>query len=129
MQAVRLLADARQHVSDVREASARDVEVAKAKAAADVAAAELDDVKAWDAALRAGWQVTELRRIGFTEAEKRARVRRRRTAAASAPTSAPSGGTGHPSSPATDAGHITGAGGAAARPIRAADNTNGARHA
>ena len=78
LKAVRVLAEARQKVVDVRESSARDGEAAKAKAAADVNAAELDDVKAWDAALRAGWQAAELRRIGFAEAEKKARVRRRR---------------------------------------------------
>ena len=84
LKAVRVLAEARQKVVDVRESSARDVEAAKAKAAADISAAELDDVKAWDAALRAGWQVAELRRIGFAEAEKRARVRRRRASGVTA---------------------------------------------
>lgn len=106
LHAVRALAEARQNVVDVRESSARDVEAAKAKAAADIAAAELADVKAWDAALRAGWQGPELRRIGFTEADKRARVRRRRASNATTTSPTPDAVDGRSSSPTPGRGRV-----------------------
>lgn len=94
MDAVRVLADARQAATDVRDQTTRDVEAAKATAAGKVAAAEAADVKAWDAALRAGWQAVELRRIGFAETATRARVRRRRPSSSTSPTTPTAGDVG-----------------------------------
>lgn len=127
LQAVRILAEARQNVMDVRESSARDVEAAKAKAATEIRAAELADVKAWDAALRAGWQMPELRRIGFTEAEKRARVRRRRDDAV-APSPGRTGAGKHPDDPTANASHDTRREAAREKAAQAAPDLTGANH-
>ncbi|WP_245993611.1 hypothetical protein [Xylanimonas allomyrinae] len=80
--AIRVLAEARQSVTDVRDETARELAELQAKIAERVGAAERDDVKTYNAALAAGWSVDELRKIGFPEPEKKARVRRRQTRAA-----------------------------------------------
>lgn len=48
---------------------------------ANVAAAEVEDVKAYRAALSDGWSADELRKLGLDEPAKQQRVRQRGTAA------------------------------------------------
>lgn len=77
---------------DVQETAARELAELQAKIAERVGTAERGDVKAYNAALAAGWSADELRKIGFPESEKKARVRRRQ-ARPSAPTvAAPAAG-------------------------------------
>ncbi|MFI8634287.1 hypothetical protein ACIGEP_17020 [Microbacterium sp. NPDC077663] len=77
--AVQTVAEARQAVTDVREETARELAELQARIADRVSAAERDDVRAWNAALSAGWSADELRKIGFSEPDKKARTRRRST--------------------------------------------------
>ena len=63
--AIRGVGEARQNLADVREVTER------------VREAERADVKAYNAALSAGWSVEELRKIGYSEPEKKKRTRRR----------------------------------------------------
>lgn len=73
------VAEARQAVTDVREETARELAELQARITDRVSAAERDDVRAWNAALSAGWSADELRKIGFSEPDKKARTRRRST--------------------------------------------------
>lgn len=66
-------------MTDVREETARELAELQARIADRVSAAERDDVRAWNAALSAGWSADELRKIGFAEPDKKARTRRRST--------------------------------------------------
>ena len=75
--AIRTLAEARQSLADVREETARRVAEVQREAAEQVAAAEREDVKQYNAALAAGWSGEELRKIGYAEPDKKARVRKR----------------------------------------------------
>lgn len=77
--AVQAVAEARQAVTDVREETARELAELQARITDRVSAAERDDVRAWNAALSAGWSADELRKIGFSEPDKKARTRRRST--------------------------------------------------
>lgn len=77
--AVQAVAEARQAVTDVREETARELAELQALIADRVSAAERNDVRAWNAALSAGWSADELRKIGFAEPDKKARARRRST--------------------------------------------------
>ena len=80
MGAIRAVAEARQRVTDVREKTDRELAEFQRRIADRVATAEREDVRAFNAALSAGWTVDELRKIGFPEPDKTLRVRRRRTA-------------------------------------------------
>ncbi|GAA4289108.1 hypothetical protein [Georgenia daeguensis] len=62
---VRTLVTARQRLSELRE---------------QVADAEREDVRLYNAALSDGWSPEELRRLGLPEPEKKARTRRRAAA-------------------------------------------------
>lgn len=77
LNAIRTLAEARQGVTDVREETNRELAELQARIAQRVGDAEREDVKAYNAALSAGWSPEELRKIGFTEPDKKARARRR----------------------------------------------------
>ena len=77
--AIRALAHARQSVVDVREETDRELSELRARIAQRVGDAEREDVKAYNAAAAAGWSPEELRKIGFAEPDKKARVRRRAT--------------------------------------------------
>ena len=90
LNAIRVVAVARQAVADVRETTAAELAELQARIAQRVADAEREDVRAYDAALAAGWTPDELRRIGFAEPDKKARVRKRaaRRASAGAPRAA-----------------------------------------
>ena len=77
LDAIRAVVQARQSLADVREATARELAELQARIAQRVGDAEREDVRAYNAALSAGWTSEELRRIGFGEPEKKARVRKR----------------------------------------------------
>lgn len=77
LDAIRNLAQARASVTDVREETERERAELEARIAERISAAERDDVKAYSAALAAGWTDPELRKIGFAEPDKKARARRR----------------------------------------------------
>ena len=79
LNAIRTVAIARQSVADVREATARELAELQAKATQRVGDAEREDVRAYNGAVSAGWTPDELRKIGFGEPDKKARVRRRAT--------------------------------------------------
>lgn len=55
----------------------RDLAELQAEITERVREAERADVKAYNAALSAGWSVEELRKIGYAEPEKKKRTRRR----------------------------------------------------
>lgn len=74
--AIRSLAEARQSVTDVREETDRELAELQARIAQRIGDAEREDVKAYNAAVSAGWSPDELRRIGFAEPDKKARARR-----------------------------------------------------
>ena len=80
IEAIGSLAEAHQNVVDVRA----DVEQRRAdferEVAAELAAAEREDVKRWNAAIAAGWSVQELKKIGYEEPEKKKRATRKRSA-------------------------------------------------
>ncbi|MFC0456221.1 hypothetical protein ACFFGR_06595 [Arthrobacter liuii] len=75
--AIRAVAQARQKLADVREATAHELAELQAKIAGRVGEAEREDVRAYNAAVTAGWSPDELRKIGFSEPDKKARARRR----------------------------------------------------
>lgn len=77
LNAIRAVATARQNVADVRAATAAELAELQAKIAQRVADAEREDVRAYNAALSAGWTGDELRKIGFAEPDKKARVAKR----------------------------------------------------
>ncbi|WP_407792053.1 hypothetical protein ACR5MH_0010 (plasmid) [Streptomyces sp. L7] len=79
LNAVRGVAEARQRLVDVHDETARELAELQARIAERVAAAERDDVRAYNAALAAGWSGDELRKIGLPEPEKKARAKRRTT--------------------------------------------------
>ena len=77
LNAIRTVAVARQGLADVREDTTRELAELQARITQRVGDAERDDVRAYNGALAAGWTSDELRKIGFTEPDKKARVRRR----------------------------------------------------
>lgn len=77
--AIRVVGEARQSLADVREETARELAELQAQIAKRVADAEREDVKAFNAAITAGWSVEELRKIGYAEPDKKVRARRRST--------------------------------------------------
>lgn len=83
--AIRSLAEARQGLEDTRAEAARRLAEAQREAAEMVAAAERVDVKEYNAAIAAGWSPDELKKIGYPEPEKKARVRRKSSGRSRAP--------------------------------------------
>lgn len=79
LNAVRVVAEARQNLADVRADADRELSELQARIAERIGNAERDDVRAYNAATAAGWSADELRKIGFTEPDKKARTRRRQT--------------------------------------------------
>ena len=69
--AVRTVAEARQSLSDVRDETARELADLQARIAERIATAEREDVRAYSAALSAGWSADELRKIGILQREAR----------------------------------------------------------
>jgi hypothetical protein len=74
---IRQAVEARQHVTDVRDETDRERAELEARIAQRVGDAERADVKAYNAAVSAGWSAEELRKIGLPEPDKKARARRR----------------------------------------------------
>jgi hypothetical protein len=64
IESVRALVTARQRVDELR---------------AQIAGAEREDARLYSAALRAGWSADELKKLGLSEADRKARPRRRTT--------------------------------------------------
>lgn len=85
---IRQAVEARQHVTDVRDETDHERAELEARISQQVGDAERADVKAYNAAVSAGWSADELRKIGLPEPEKKARARRR-TSRRSAPARAP----------------------------------------
>ncbi|MFF8819476.1 hypothetical protein ACF07D_15925 [Leucobacter sp. NPDC015123] len=88
IEAIRVLAEARHELDTIREDGARELAELQARIAERVSSAERDDVKAYNAAVSAGWNPDELRKIGFSEPDKKTRARKRaprKTAAQSSP--------------------------------------------
>lgn len=79
LNAVRGVAEARQALVDVREETDRELSELQARIAERIGNAEREDARAYSAAVSAGWTADELRKIGFSEPDKKARVRRRAT--------------------------------------------------
>lgn len=75
--AIRGLAEARQATADVTEEVAQKLADVKRETDAQLADAERADVRAYNAAIAAGWSGDELRKVGFDEPEKKKRVARR----------------------------------------------------
>ena len=75
--AIRGLAEARQATADAAEDAARKLADVKRETDALIAEAERADVRAYNAAMAAGWSADELRKVGFDEPEKKKRVARR----------------------------------------------------
>ena len=74
---IRNAVEAQQNVLDVRtDIDTRRAEFEK-QATEDLKRAELADVRAYNAALAAGWTEAELKKIGLDEPEKKQRVRKR----------------------------------------------------
>ena len=68
---------ARQSLADVRESAARRRAEVERETAEQIATAEREDDKQFNAALSAGRSADELRKIGYPEPDKKARVRKR----------------------------------------------------
>ncbi|MEL7978372.1 hypothetical protein AAG589_21075 [Isoptericola sp. F-RaC21] len=100
--AIRGLAEARAQVERVRDETARELSELQASIAQRVGEVERHDVKAYNAALSAGWTSDELRKIGFAEPDKKARTRRR--AARKPAASDGAGPTVHEAGPAASTG-------------------------
>lgn len=77
--AIRTVAQARQSLADVREQTARELAELQEQIAQRIRQAEQEDVRAYNAAVTAGWTPAELKKIGFPEPEKKQRARRRST--------------------------------------------------
>ena len=77
IEAIRALATARQSITDAREDAARELAELQAHHAELMRDAEAADVRAYSAAVKAGWSTEALRDIGFPEPEKKKRVRAR----------------------------------------------------
>ena len=103
--AIRHLAEARQGVADVREDTARELADLQASVAQRVGDAEREDVKAYNAALSAGWSSDELRKIGFAEPDKKVRAKRR-AARKPAGSGAPAAPAPEPVEVSSDAQHV-----------------------
>lgn len=103
--AIRQLAEARQGVADVREETARELADLQASVAQRVGDAEREDVKAYNAALSAGWSSDELRKIGFTEPDKKVRAKRRAARKPAAP-AAPAAPAPEPVEVSANAQHV-----------------------
>ena len=103
---IRHAVEARQHVADVREETDRERAELEARIAQRVGDAERADVKAYNAAVSAGWSADELRKIGLPEPDKKARTRRR--AARKPAASRPAPPAPEPTAPSDDRSAVEG---------------------
>ncbi|MEE1619744.1 hypothetical protein [Brachybacterium sp. J153] len=88
IEAVRVLAQARQNLTDERADADRRRADLEEQIKEGLRRVEAEDVKAFNAATAAGWTLEELRRIGLPEPEKKRRARRRTVARSKAGKSA-----------------------------------------
>ena len=79
LKTIQALVEARQHVHDVREETARELSELQAQIKERIAAAEKADRQAFAAAKRGGWTVQELRKIGLPEPGRTTRTKRQPT--------------------------------------------------
>lgn len=100
LKTIRGIAEARQKLADVREETARELAQLQAQIAERVAEAEREDVRSYNAATSAGWTTEELKKIGFTEPDKKTRARRRTTRKPAAKTNGPATTATQPDVPA-----------------------------
>ncbi len=107
IETIRKAVEARQHVADVREETDRERAALEARIAQRVGDAERADVKAYNAAMSAGWSADELRKIGLPEPDKKARTRRR--AARKPAASRPAPPAPEPTAPSDDRSAVEGA--------------------
>lgn len=112
LKAIQSLAEARQRIVDVREETDRERAELEARIAGRIRDAERGDLRAYNAALTAGWTATELRKIGFPEPQKKkraARARRRTTTTTqtNGTTSQPTTESSTPSTGDTDHERVT----------------------
>ncbi|MFT8396687.1 hypothetical protein [Propionibacterium sp.] len=84
---IRILAEARQGLADTREETATELAKLQASITERVGTAERADVKAYNAAVSAGWTPEELHKIGYAEPDKKKRIRHRATRRKAAPES------------------------------------------
>lgn len=77
LNSIRTLAESRQNLTDVREASAARIAQVEREEREKVAAAERDDARAYSATLDAGWTASELRKIGFADTTQKRKPRAR----------------------------------------------------
>lgn len=88
MTAIQNLATARGNIVAAREGADLKRAALENEIAESLASAEREDIATYNAALASGWTETDLRRIGFTEPDKKQRARKRavrKNAAASTP--------------------------------------------
>jgi len=78
LKAIQSLAEARQRIGDVRADGERERSELEARIARQISDAEKADVRAYNAAVAAGWSTSELRKIGFPEPERKKRAARAR---------------------------------------------------
>lgn len=106
LNAIRVVAEARQHLADIREETDRELAELQAQITERVKEAERGDLRAYNAAVQTGWSTEELRKIGYTEPEKKARVRRRtarKPAATDSGKAASTGSASNTQTPVTNA--------------------------
>lgn len=103
IEAVRALAQSRQELADARAKSDQERAALESQIKERMREFEALDVKAYSAATSAGWTPEELRKIGFTEPEKKRRVRRRATSKSKQEPSASRATTADDSEPFTEA--------------------------
>ncbi len=77
--AIQRVVEARQALVDERSTTDKELAKVQESNAKRLATAEQNDERAYSASISAGWTPDELKKIGFSEPEKMARTRRRRT--------------------------------------------------
>lgn len=100
IEAVRALAQARERVSAAQDSRAEQIAQLTAKLDQELDELHRRDARAYDAALKAGWSATELRRIGLpAPAKTKRRPANGRKAATTNPTSATTVATAQDAAP------------------------------
>ena len=79
LKTIQVLVEARQHVHDVREETARELAELQAEIKERIAVAEKADRQAFAAAKKGGWTDQELRKIGLPEPGRTTRTKRQPT--------------------------------------------------
>ncbi len=77
--AIQGVVEARQALTDEHTSTDKELAELQESIAKRLAAAEQNDLRAYSASISAGWTPDELKKIGFSEPEKMARARKRRS--------------------------------------------------